>query len=161
MKHALIPALFVLLSVAAKADGHKLYGMAGCGLGTQVMGAEGNQILAGTTNGTSWNQPFAISSGTSNCMEHKKMGQARAQETFFYDHIELLAKEMAQGDGPHLKALAQTFECDNSSYPEFAKTMQSSYGEIFSAPGAVASLNTLRDKVLGSEQLANSCKGLI
>ena len=43
------------------------YGMAGCGLGSMIIGKEGGQIFAATTNGTAYNQTFGISAGTSNC----------------------------------------------------------------------------------------------
>lgn len=48
------------------------YGMAGCGLGSVLMGSRGAQISAGTTNGTSYNQSFGISFGTLNCIDSNK-----------------------------------------------------------------------------------------
>lgn len=45
------------------------YGMAGCGLGSLVMGKDGGQILAATTNGTFYSQLFGITSETLNCVD--------------------------------------------------------------------------------------------
>jgi len=52
---------FVLaLSVSSLALAAKPYGMGGCGLGSQLMGKDGNQVLAITSNGTSGNQTFGM-----------------------------------------------------------------------------------------------------
>src|SRR6186713_935077 len=53
-------------SANAAADG---YGPAGCGLGSMIFEPDSGftQVFAATTNGTSGNQTFGITSGTSNC----------------------------------------------------------------------------------------------
>ena len=55
-----------LTSASAMADG---YGPAGCGLGSMIFEPDSGftQVFAATTNGTSGNQTFGITSGTSNC----------------------------------------------------------------------------------------------
>lgn len=49
----------------------KEYGPAGCGLGTEVIFQDANEwhehVLAATTNGTSGNQTFGMTSGTLGC----------------------------------------------------------------------------------------------
>ena len=53
----------------SESGGAAKYGPAGCGLGSLIFDADSGwtQIFAATTNGTSGNQTFGITSGTSNC----------------------------------------------------------------------------------------------
>ena len=65
-KYLLITIGMLLLSPSAFAAG---YGEAGCGLGSLLFGTQSGpiQIFAATTNNSSYNQAFGITSGTSNC----------------------------------------------------------------------------------------------
>lgn len=136
------------------------FGMAGCGLGSQIMGPNGNQVFAATSNSTGYNQGFALSSGTSNCVSPSKMTALRAQEEFFSSNLKILSKEMAQGEGEYVKALAQTMGCKTEVHGDFAKEMQKSYQQIFSAPGAPAMLDRVRSTVKSST-FNGSCDTII
>lgn len=156
MRKILFGLALALVSQSAFA---RNFGMAGCGLGSQVMGADGNQVLAATTNATGVNG-FAISSGTSNCIPPGKMAAVRAQEEFFASNLKVLSKEMAQGEGEYVKALAQTMGCKTEVHGDFAKEMQKSYQQIFSAPGASAMLDKVRSTVKASS-FNSSCDTVI
>lgn len=116
--------LFVVLMFSAVAFAAKPYGMAGCGLGSMVMGKEGNQILAATTNGTG-TQTFGISSGSSNCITASE--QTARIKNFIETNQEALVTDMAKGQGDSLKTLSGMYGCDNNV---FATEMKSHYGEI-------------------------------
>lgn len=133
------------------------YGMAGCGLGAAVMGSDGNQVLASTTNATSLNQTFGITSGTSNCLQASKAVALNAQQEFMSENYALLSKEMAQGDGETLRAFSNTFGCNKDSYKNFATQMQNSYPKIFSVPGSMAALNVVQDEIKNNAQLSHAC----
>lgn len=150
--------LLGLVSQAALANQN--FGMAGCGLGSMAMGPSGTQVFAATTNGTG-SQGFAISSGTSNCVTADKAAQVRAQEQFFVDNLKILSKEMAQGQGEYVKAFAQTMGCSTSAQGEFAKEMQKSYGNIFSAPGAMSMLSRVRSTIHENATLNSNCNTVI
>ena len=133
------------------------YGMAGCGLGSVLMGSEGGQLSASTTNGSSFNQTFGITSGSSNCLETSKAAALNAQQEFMYNNYGLLAKEIAQGDGEALRAFANTFGCSKEIYSNFATKMQGSYSKIFSAPGSMAALSVVQGEIRDNTQLSQSC----
>ncbi len=67
MKKLIAAAALISASSFAMADN----GPAGCGLGTAVVFPDANEwhehVLAATTNGTSGNQTFVMTSGTLGC----------------------------------------------------------------------------------------------
>ena len=132
----------VLCSFPLLAEAKLPYGMAGCGLGSMAIAPDGNQVFASTINQTSY-QSFAISSGTSNCLETTKAAAFSAQQEFITTNFSILSKEIAQGDGEALKAFSNTFGCPKNSYSSFATQMQSSYSKIFAAPGSMAALDII------------------
>jgi len=156
MRKILFGLALALVSQSALA---RNYGMAGCGLGAQVMGKDGSQVLAATTNATGMNG-FAISSGTSECIPPGKMAAVRAQEQFFASNLKVLSKEMAQGEGEYVKALAQTMGCKPEVHGDFAKEMQKSYQTIFNAPTSSDMLDKVRSTVKSSS-FNNSCDTVI
>ncbi len=50
---------------------------------------------------------------------------------FIRDGYQFIAEETAQGQGPHLKVLAQTMGCPAESYPEFAAVLKTQYRALF------------------------------
>ncbi len=150
-----------VLACSSFAMAEPKYGMAGCGLGSIVMGAKGGQISAATTNGTLGNQTFGITSGTSNCMTGTQMAALRAQENFVAQNLSTLSKEMAKGEGESLRSLAGTFGCDEAVFSTFAGKLQASYGEIYQAPGAMAVLNSIRTTLKTDAVLPAKCAQLI
>lgn len=108
------------------------HGMAGCGLGSLVI-KENNkmQIFAATTNGTSANQTFAITTGTSNCSSGGISLKSKEQEIFVHVNYDSLEKEIATGKGEKLNALAGLFGCSKNS-KEFASFTKSNFSKLFS-----------------------------
>lgn len=137
------------------------YGMAGCGLGSMAMGKSGSQISAATTNGTVGSQVFGITSGTSNCVSDKHSWALRSQENYLIDNFAQISKEAAQGDGEILKAFSATFGCSSDGYNDFSMTLKSSYQEIFSSPGALATLEALREIMAKNPSLTGKCSHII
>lgn len=127
MKSILVLGLLAFGTMAQAAAG---YGDAGCGLGAMVLGnAKGwTQVFAGTTNGTSGNQTFGITTGTSNCTD----GGAVSQEMRIPHYVEVnrfaLAKEAARGEGETLAGLANLMGCDSKV---FGQTLKADYNSIF------------------------------
>ncbi len=154
MKYFLVLFAFVSTSVMAqdkpgllrRADkeisGQK-YGMAGCGLGSVLFGNEGgfSQVFAATTNGTSGNQTFGISSGTSNCEGASGMRSSRAADYVIANRIQI-ETDAARGQGESIDALASLSGCDSQ---QLASSLQSGYSQIF---GAEASNETVSNRVI-------------
>jgi hypothetical protein len=120
--------VIAFITVFASLSFAKQYADAGCGLGLQLMGKDGNQILAATTNGTSGNQTFGISSGTSGCTDGGTMAENKQVPAFIEMNKEALAIESARGQGETLAGLAQLMGCQ---VEKFAPAMKKNYNKIF------------------------------
>ena len=94
------------------------YGSAGCGLGSMVFGSgEGmEQILAATTNASSYSQLFGITSGTSNCASGGVAMDDMQQEYFAEANFESIQQEIVQGHGENLNTLASLFGQDSEQF---------------------------------------------
>lgn len=160
IRNGLIAATaFLLLSpVAATAAG---YGAAGCGLGSEVMGSEpgAKQVLAATTNGTSGNQTFGITSGTSNCGDHGLISLNKEREVFAQQNYTSLVKEMAQGKGETLSTLANLYQCPGSTHQEFGAMTQSKFDQLISNDQVTSAelLAKLENQINDNPKLAKSC----
>ena len=149
-----------MLLAAGELQAAAKYGMAGCGLGSIVMGPRGSQVTAATTNNTGV-QTFGITSGTSNCEPGDKMAMRLEQQQFINTNLASLSKEMAQGNGDTLAAFASTLRCESKDYGTFTRQLKDSYTTIFAAPGALAVLDVSKEQLKSNPVLAQSCKGLI
>ncbi len=152
----LVLMLVLLLPVSVFA---KNYGMAGCGLGSAVISENGFlQVFAATTNGTSGNQTFGITSGTSNCTADGVVVHDVEKIAFVESTKVQLKTEMAQGSGEFLAALGNLYQCDNSVLPIFNKTAQENINNIFT-PDATAtdSVKILNDIIKSNKELSSKC----
>ena len=161
MRILLASAIVALASTSAFAA--EKFGMAGCGLGSMMFGPEGkgSQVSAATFNSSGANQGFGITSGTSNCMPANAAYAVRVQQEFFTENMQVLSKEMAQGRGEYVSALARTMGCKDAAHAAFANEMQKSYSYIFAAPGAVSSLERVRATIHENQELNASCDTVI
>jgi hypothetical protein len=134
------------------------YGKAGCGLGSLIFSPDSGfvQIFAATTNGTSANQTFAISSGTSNCdTGPSKKDSARA---FVQTNRAALAKDIARGRGETISSLAELAGCSSPS--AVGVKLQHNFRTIFSS--AKATDEQVSDSVVNvlSSDASLSCSNL-
>lgn len=104
------------------------YGEAGCGLGSVVMGTKDNQVLAATTNGSSYTQMFGISSGTSNCTDDGAVRSSSVLPMYIETNKLVLAKEAARGEGDVLAGLANIMGCERKA---FGQDIKAHYNDIF------------------------------
>jgi hypothetical protein len=105
----------------------------GCGLGSMIIKDDSTAImlaLQATTNGTSANQTFGITSGTSGCKKTKFVMNERAEE-FVASNMDQLAKEIAMGHGESVDTLAELLSVDDKE--AFASTLQSNYNSIYTS----------------------------
>lgn len=137
------------------------YGMAGCGLGSMLFKGRSNdgmiQILAATTNGTSGNQTFGITFGTSNC--NPGHGPARTASLFIIANREALEKDVSRGSGESLEHLAKIVGCQQDA---LGAHLQTNYGTIF--PTQEVSNEDVAKNVMTTIQsnpaMAQSCKSM-
>jgi len=103
----------------------------GCGLGNKVIKRPDSAVmyaLQATTNGTSGNQTFGISSGTSGCKKVRFVMNDRAQE-FVASNMDSLAKDISKGQGESLSTLAELLKVENKA--SFYAALQSNYNSIY------------------------------
>jgi len=105
----------------------------GCGLGSVLIKDQNSvllQLVASTLNGTSGNQTFGITTGTSGCKKTKLALNDRAQD-FIAGNMDQLSREIAQGHGESVNTLAELLEV--SDVQTFASNLQSNYNAIYSS----------------------------
>lgn len=125
-------ALFLVLALCMPAAAAPNVG--GCGWGSKLMdGSEGiaPQVLAVTTNGTSGNQTFGITSGTSGCTQNGVVRSNWKTAMFIDSNMNKLARDMSSGEGETLESLASLLGMDESIRPVFYRTSQEHFVEIF------------------------------
>ncbi|QQD21280.1 DUF3015 domain-containing protein [Oceanospirillaceae bacterium ASx5O] len=109
-------------------------GPAGCGLGTAVVFPDANEwyehVLAATTNATSGNQTFGMTSGTLGC--EGANGPLKLAQAFMDDNMDQLAADVARGEGETLAALAEVIGVEAQDSAAFNRTMQSNFDNLFS-----------------------------
>jgi hypothetical protein len=131
MKKILISVVAVLaLSTGAIAT---VNGQTGCGLGSQIIKDDSTAVMLSlqfTTNATSGNQSFGITSGTSGCKKVKFVMNERAQE-FVASNMDQLAKEIAKGQGESIDTLAELLNIEDKA--TFSASLQSNYNSIYTS----------------------------
>ena len=127
-------------------------GPAGCGLGTAVVFKDASQwyehVLAATTNGTSGNQTFGMTSGTLGC--EAANGPLADAQLFIDQNMDQLAVDAAKGQGETLAALAEVMGVEAADSAAFNRTVQSNFDSMFNADAtsevALESLKTAMAK---------------
>ncbi len=124
------------------------WGMAGCSIWNYVIKdkEQGPQIgVYALEHFVFGVQTFAITSGTSNCVEGSSRMSQNEQETFVTVNLANLQKEAAQGKGQTLNTLAEIFGCENKE--GFANMSQNRYEALFSNENPQAVLQTYKSEI--------------
>ena len=128
--------LFVSIAAVAALSSAAFAGVnsqTGCGLGAVIIKDDSTAImlaLQATTNGTSGNQTFGITSGTLGCKKTKLVMNERAEE-FVASNMDTLAKEIAVGHGESVDTLAELLAVEDKAL--FASTLQANYNAIYTS----------------------------
>jgi len=125
-------AMLAFLSCSSAYAGN--YGAHGCGLGSMVFtdtSSLAHQVLGATTNGTSGNQTFGMTTGTSNCELDET--NANAQVVYIEANRVALANDIARGEGQTLNGFSQIYGCQSSAV---APVLKSNYSTIFASQNA-------------------------
>jgi len=136
MKKTIIAGLIALSPTIVLADN-----VGNCGWGSKMFdGKSGaaSQVLAVTTNGTSGNQTFGISSGTSGCTQDGTVTSSWKTAMFIDGNMKSLARDMSQGQGEALDTLASLIGIDEAKRPAFFRLTQKNFDQIFASEEANA-----------------------
>ncbi|NOR57919.1 MAG: DUF3015 domain-containing protein [Sulfurimonas sp.] len=131
MKKILVSAVAVLALTTSAMAG--VNSQTGCGLGSMIIKDDSTAVmlaLQATTNTTSGNQTFGITSGTSGCKKTKFVMNERAQE-FVASNMDILAKEIAVGHGESIDTLAELLQVEDTA--TFSASLQSNYNSIYTS----------------------------
>jgi len=152
MKKILIAAvLSAVPAVAFSADN-----IGGCGWGAKLFDGQSGvvpQVLAVTTNGTSGNQTFGITTGTSGCSQDGAIKSNWKTAMFIDGNKERLARDMSIGNGETLDSLAHLIGVRDEHRAAFNRVVQENLSLIFpSDKAATGQVVVALKQVLSSER---------
>ena len=133
MRRTLFAGLVLATGVVIASDQGAHADSTGCGLGTTLFEGQSGvapQILAVTTNGTSGNQTFGITSGTLGCNSNDTVASAEVRQ-FAAANIDQLARDVARGKGESLTSLATTMQVEPADQPLMFATLKDNFTLIF------------------------------
>lgn len=145
MKKISLIVLAMMIAAPAMAKGfERNYGLAGCGLGSIIMGKKGGQVSAATSNqSTGYNQTFGITSGTSNCMDAASTASASRMDKFVVANQVALASDIARGEGETLASIGALMNCGDA---RIGSAMQGNFSRIF--PSHDVPANEVTDSII-------------
>jgi opacity protein-like surface antigen len=134
-------ALTVVMTSAAFAAGNSRNNV-GCGLGTMLWEHKSDnsslfQAFQATTNGTSGNQTFGVTSGTSECQQPSKFVQSEKLIHFVQANMDNLAKDIAMGKGETLDTFAEMLGVTPAQTVAFNSKLQANFSKIFTSENVV------------------------
>lgn len=106
----------------------------GCGLGTMVFAGKSGlvfKVLAATTNGTSGNQTFGITTGTLGCSQDGVISSRARLGMYTGSNVERLARDMSVGHGESLNVLADLMGVKDQDKAAFFQATKTNFGRIF------------------------------
>jgi hypothetical protein len=132
----------------------------GCGLGYMLFQGQRGlvpQVLAATTNGTSGNQTFGMTTGTSGCSQDGIVSREHETAVYAQATIDNLSEDMARGQGEHLVSLATLIGVPTDLQPRFFHLTQQHYATLFptTETNAVDLLATLHAVLAADPVLAS------
>jgi hypothetical protein len=130
-----------------------------CGWGSKVFDGQSGiapQVLAVTTNGTSGNQTFGITSGTSGCTQDGAVRSTWRTAMFIDGNKERLARDMSVGGGEALDSLAHLLGVDAADRTAFNRVARENMQRIFPSENAGTEqiVSALRQALAADAQLA-------
>jgi hypothetical protein len=143
MKKSLMAALICLAPLAAMAQANNV---GTCGWGSKVFAGQSGvapQVMAATTNGTSGNQTFGITFGTSGCTQDGVVSSSWKTAMYIDGNRFALARDTAAGQGESLEALAAVMDIKPADRDYFKATLKSNFGSVFASEQVAANLKSV------------------
>lgn len=113
----------------------------GCGVGTILWAGQSGlvpKVLAATTNGSTGNQTFGISTGTLGCQQSGVITSRVRLTMYTGSNIEKLARDMSVGQGESLNVLADLMGVPATDKPAFFQATRAHFGTIFAPENVTA-----------------------
>lgn len=130
-----------------------------CGWGSKLFDGQKGlvpQVLAVTTNGTSGNQTFGMTSGTSGCTQNGTVRSSWKTAAFIDNNMNRLALDMSRGEGESLDSLASLTGVDSADKQLFAATLKNNFSKIYTSEEVTSQnvVNSIRNVLATSDALA-------
>lgn len=131
----------------------------GCGLGSMVFKGQSGiapQVLAITTNGTSGNQTFGISTGTLGCSPDGTVHSNMKTALFIENNKQQLARDMSVGSGEALASLSHLIGVEAKDQAAFNSAAKDNMARIFTNDQVATEqvMASLRDVLASNAQLS-------
>ena len=113
----------------------------GCGVGSMIFDGKSGvfpQVLAVTTNGSTGNQTFGISSGTLGCDSNGTVSSTAKMSMFTGENMESLALDMSRGEGESLETVATLMEIADEDRVAFYALAKDNFARIYSGADVTA-----------------------
>lgn len=161
MKRVALIALLLLVAPAANAADN----IGGCGWGSKLFDGQKGiapQVLAATTNATSGNQTFGISSGTSGCTQDGVVRSSWKTAMFIDGNKSKLASDVSRGNGESLEALSSLIGIDSTDKALFFSAAKANFDNLFPRSDTRADevVSALHRMLAGNAQLAKYAANL-
>jgi len=143
MKKIIIAALVTLAGASAMAAQNNV---GSCGWGSKVFQGQSGvapQVLAATTNGTSGNQTFGITFGTSGCTQDGVVTSTYKTAMYIDGNRVALARDAAAGQGESLNVLADVMGVKAADRAAFAATIKANFATVFANEEIAANLKSV------------------
>lgn len=153
-KKLVVAAAIAVLPVSAMAAN-----VGECGWGSKLFdGQQGlaPQVLAVTTNGTSGNQTFGISSGTSGCTQNGVVRSSWKTAMFIEKNKTKLSQNMSVGHGEALDSLASLMGVSKADKPVFEQVAKENFAKVFPSTDVSTKqvMASLREVLKSNERLS-------
>lgn len=129
MKPLLIGSLMMSVSSLAMATDTG----PGCGWGSMLFeGQSGvaSHVVAATTNGTSGNNTFGMTSGTNGCDTSRTIDYSGTSAVVFHN-MDRLSSDIAKGDGEILSTVASVMGIEERDVATFKRVMHENFSNLY------------------------------
>ena len=130
-KKLAVVALLAAIPVGAMAAQDNI---GSCGWGSKLFDGQRGvapQVLGATTNGSTGNQTFGISSGTSGCTQDGVVKSTWKTAMFIDGNKPKLARDMSTGSGESLESLAKLIGIQDKDKAAFFRATKENFARIF------------------------------
>ena len=106
----------------------------GCGWGNMIwegQNGKASHVLAMTTNGTSGNATFGVTSGTNGCTSRGHLSYDGRSLLAMNGMLDSITEDMAQGQGEALDAYAILLGVEQADRAHFARVAHDNFARIF------------------------------
>jgi len=162
-KKLAVVALMVAFPVGAMAAGENNTGS--CGWGAKLFDGQRGiapQVLAATTNGTSGNQTFGITTGTSGCTQDGVVKSNWKTAMFIDGNKTKLARDMSTGSGETLESLAKLIGIQDQHKAAFFQATKDNFSRIFATDNVTSEqvMASLKQVLASDSELASYSKSI-